>query len=114
MPRRKPVALDSLAVGGAADLIKISTLGQPLKVMKTYMGVNRGAGLKDCMAHFWSRGGILGFYQGLIPWGWVECATKGAVLQYTSSEVEYRLLCSGASAGAAGAVAGMLLMDLFS
>eukprot|EP01060_Flectonema_neradi_P011397 TRINITY_DN18485_c0_g1_i1.p1 TRINITY_DN18485_c0_g1~~TRINITY_DN18485_c0_g1_i1.p1 ORF type:complete len:304 (+),score=38.47 TRINITY_DN18485_c0_g1_i1:25-912(+) len=107
MPRRKPVAVDNLAVGAAADLIKISTMGQPLKVMKTYMGVQRSTGLKECIHHLWTRGGVWGFYQGLIPWGWLECGTKGAVLQYSSSEVEYRLLCSGASAGTAGALAGM-------
>lgn len=24
----------------------------------------------------WARGGVLGFYQGLIPWAWTEAATK--------------------------------------
>lgn len=45
----------------------------------------------------YSRGGALGFFQGLIPWAWIEASTKGAVLLFTASEVEYRAKAAGAS-----------------
>ena len=55
------------------------------------------------------RGGIRGFYQGLIPWAWIEASTKGAVLLFTASAVDS--VCKqqlGMSAGQAGVVSGML------
>ena len=55
----------------------------------------------------WSRGGILGFYQGLIPWAWIEASTKGAVLLFTASELEYRCLHVGANPFTAGIIGGM-------
>jgi hypothetical protein len=49
-----------------------------------------------------SRGGIKGFYQGLIPWAWIEASTKGAVLLFASGESWCRVVggygrwnCSG-------------------
>lgn len=54
------------------------------------------------------RGGLGGFYQGLIPWAWIEASTKGAVLLYTSSEID-RVLKQKLqlSPGASGVLAGM-------
>lgn len=37
------------------------------------------------------RGAVAGFYQGLIPWAWIEASTKGAVLLFASSEIDYYL-----------------------
>lgn len=54
------------------------------------MAANRGDNLPGAIARIWSRGGVLGFYQGLIPWAWIEASTKGAVLLFVSSEVEYQ------------------------
>ena len=105
--RRRPVATDSLVAGALADLIKISTLGQPFKVLKTHMGVERKDSLRRSVGIAWSRGGLRGLYQGLWPWGVIECATKGAVLQVAGSEVEYQCLKAGLGAGTSGAAAGM-------
>lgn len=36
--------------------------------MKTTMAANRGDNILTATSKVWSRGGVLGFYQGLIPW----------------------------------------------
>lgn len=52
-----------------------------------------------------SRGGVKGFYQGLIPWAWLEASTKGAVLLFASGEIE---TLAKEKLGAGGAVSGLL------
>jgi len=59
------------------------------------------------MKTVWSRGGVAGLYQGLIPWAWIEASTKGAVLVFTASEVEEASLKWGISPAAAGLLGGM-------
>lgn len=49
-------------------MFEVTTLGQPLEVVKTTMAANRKDGFSGALARVWSRGGVLGFYQGLIPW----------------------------------------------
>lgn len=54
------------------------------------------------------RGGVAGFYQGLIPWAWIEASTKGGVLLFASSEIDHYLRSRlGLSASLAGIVSGM-------
>ena len=50
------------------NLFEVTTLGQPLEVIKTQMAANRSQTMGQAFATIWSRGGIKGFYQGLIPW----------------------------------------------
>lgn len=69
-------------------LIVVTTLGQPFEVLKTQMAANRGQNMATAFKTVWSRGGVFGFYQGLIPWAWIEASTKGAVLLFTAAEVE--------------------------
>lgn len=47
---------------------------------------HRGDNLRTAIVKTWNRGGVFGFYQGLIPWAWIEASTKGAVLMLASSE----------------------------
>jgi Mitochondrial carrier protein len=47
---------------------QVTTLGQPLEVLKTQMAANRSESMIQAFRTIWSRGGVLGFYQGLIPW----------------------------------------------
>lgn len=47
---------------------EVTTLGQPLEVLKTQMAANRSQSMADAFRTVWSRGGVKGFYQGLIPW----------------------------------------------
>ena len=55
----------------------------------------------------WSRGGVWGFYQGLVPWGWIEASTKGSVLLFATSELEYRFRAIGLTPAGAGILGGM-------
>lgn len=81
----------------ALNMFEVSTLGQPFEVIKTQLAANRGQSLKTALSTIYSRGGVLGFYQGLIPWAWIEASTKGAVLLFTASEFEYLARSAGAS-----------------
>lgn len=81
----------------ALNLFEVSTLGQPFEVVKTQLAANRGQSLKQALSHIYARGGVFGFYQGLIPWAWIEASTKGAVLLFTASEFEHIARSAGAS-----------------
>ncbi|QIX01599.1 hypothetical protein AMS68_007116 [Peltaster fructicola] len=108
---KKPVKFSNLLLGSGLNLFEVSTLGQPLEVMKTTMAANRTDGMVGAVARVWSRGGVFGFYQGLIPWAWIEASTKGAVLLFVASEAEYYAKSFGASnftAGISGGMAGGL------
>lgn len=83
-------------------------MGQPLEVTKTTMAANRGDGMAGAVARIWSRGGVFGFYQGLIPWAWIEASTKGAVLLFVASEAEYYARAAGANGFVAGISGGMV------
>ncbi|KAJ3210530.1 hypothetical protein HDU82_007934 [Entophlyctis luteolus] len=121
---KKPVSFKNLAIGTVApfchpaspllrmssatlNMFEVTTLGQPLEVVKTQMAANRGQSMFASIGTVWSRGGVLGFYQGLIPWAWIEASTKGAVLMFAVSELEYHARMSGASAPVAGILGGM-------
>jgi hypothetical protein len=88
-------------------MFEVSTLGQPLEVIKTTMASNRKASMAEALKTVWSRGGVLGFYQGLIPWAWIEASTKGGVLIFTSAEIEKVASRNGFGAGASGLLGGM-------
>lgn len=109
VPEKKPVKFSNLILGASLNLFEVSTLGQPLEVVKTTMAANRGDSVATSLGRVWGRGGIMGFYQGLIPWAWIEASTKGAVLLFVASEAEYYARSFGAgnfSAGIAGGVVG--------
>lgn len=71
------------------------------------MAANRSDGLLTAFSKTWGRGGVFGFYQGLIPWAWIEASSKGAVLLFTASEIEYVARVNGASPFTAGILGGM-------
>jgi len=71
------------------------------------MGTNRADSLRTAIAKTYARGGLRGFYQGLIPWGWIESSTAGGILVFTSSYVEDSLATMGLSKGAAGLLGGV-------
>lgn len=106
---KKPVKFSNLLLGAGLNLFEVTTLGQPLEVTKTTMAANRGDSFAGALTRIWGRGGVLGFYQGLIPWAWIEASTKGAVLLFVASEAEYYARTFGAgdfTAGISGGVAG--------
>ncbi|KAI8088874.1 mitochondrial carrier domain-containing protein [Halteromyces radiatus] len=105
--QKKPISYANLLLGASLNLFEVSTLGQPFEVIKTQLAANRGQSMAQALKTIYGRGGILGFYQGLIPWAWIEASTKGAVLLFTASEVEYRARVAGASPFLAGIAGGM-------
>ncbi|KAJ3042901.1 Mitochondrial DNA replication protein yhm2 [Rhizophlyctis rosea] len=105
--QKKPISYLNLALGAGLNMFEVSTLGQPFEVIKTHMAANRGDRIPQAFSKIWQRGGVLGFYQGLIPWAWIEAATKGAVLLFAASELEYQARLLGASPGMAGILGGM-------
>ncbi len=50
------------------NMFEVTTLGQPLEVLKTQMAANRSQSMPQAFQNVLSRGGLKGFYQGLIPW----------------------------------------------
>jgi len=106
---KKPVKFSNLLLGAGLNMFEVTTLGQPLEVVKTTMAANRGDSVASALTRVWGRGGVFGFYQGLIPWAWIEASTKGAVLLFVASEAEYRARVLGAgdfTAGIAGGITG--------
>jgi hypothetical protein len=90
------------------------------------MAANRAQTMLQATKTVWSRGGVVGFYQGLIPWvrplesfvkffdvlisfnqAWIEASTKGAVLIFAASEIEERSVKTGLSPAVAGLLGGM-------
>ncbi|KAI9807516.1 MAG: Mitochondrial DNA replication protein yhm2 [Sarcosagium campestre] len=106
---KKPVKFSNLLLGAGLNMFEVTTLGQPLEVIKTTMAANRKDGFASAMTRIWGRGGVLGYYQGLIPWAWIEASTKGAVLLFVASEAEFYSKSFGASdfvGGISGGIAG--------
>jgi hypothetical protein len=109
--KKKPINFANILLGAGLNMAEVTTLGQPLEVIKTTMAANRNLSIIQATKLVMSRGGILGFYQGLIPWAWIEASTKGAVLLFVSAEAEYHLKKLGASnfvSGMGGGVTGGL------
>ncbi|KAK7403920.1 Mitochondrial DNA replication protein yhm2 [Neonectria punicea] len=104
---KKPVKFSNLLLGAGLNLFEVTTLGQPLEVVKTTMAANRGDGFSTSLGRVWARGGPLGFYQGLIPWAWIEASTKGAVLLFVATEAEYYARNVGASEFGGGIIGGI-------
>ncbi|KAJ1881343.1 hypothetical protein H4R99_003215 [Coemansia sp. RSA 1722] len=104
---KKPMSWGNIALGAAIQTFEVSTLGQPFEVVKTHMAANRGDSIPMSLKKTYARGGISGFYQGLIPWAWIEASTKGGVLLFTSSEIDYRARVAGFSSSWAGLFGGV-------
>ncbi|KAI9053892.1 hypothetical protein LZ554_002837 [Drepanopeziza brunnea f. sp. 'monogermtubi'] len=105
---KKPIKFSNLLLGAGLNMFEVTTLGQPLEVTKTTMAANRGDNFAGALGRIWSRGGVFGFYQGMIPWAWIEASTKGAVLLFVASEGEYYARTFGAGDFAAGISGGIL------
>lgn len=105
--KKKPISFSNILLGAGLNLAEVSTLGQPLEVTKTTMAAHRQFTFAQAIKHVWSRGGIFGFFQGLIPWAWIEGSTKGAVLLFVSAESEYRYRTLGLNNFFAGIMGGI-------
>lgn len=76
-------------------------------MIKTQMAANRQQTMGQALRTVWSRGGVAGFYQGLIPWAWIEASTKGAVLLFVAAEVEKATSSVGISQATGGLLGGI-------
>lgn len=106
--KKKPINFSNILLGAGLNMAEVTTLGMPLEVVKTTMAANRSLTFLQSTKLVMSRGGLLGFYQGLIPWAWIEASTKGAVLLFVSAESEYHFRKLGASGFVAGMGGGVL------
>eukprot|EP00871_Galdieria_phlegrea_P004277 jgi/Galph1/4850/GphlegSOOS_G3570.1 len=105
--KRKPIIWSNVAVGAALQLFEVTTLGQPFEVIKTQLAANRKDTMVTALKTIYSRGGILGFYQGLIPWAWIEASTKGGVLFLAQNEASSLFTSWGYSQPVADTVGGI-------
>lgn len=71
------------------------------------MAANRTQTMGQAFKTVWSRGGVAGLYQGLIPWAWIEASTKGAVLIFAASEIESATSGLGLNPAVSGLLGGM-------
>ncbi|GAA5831784.1 hypothetical protein JCM11251_003881 [Rhodosporidiobolus azoricus] len=105
--QKKQIQWRNIALGGIMNMFEVTTLGQPLEVVKTQMASARGDSMAQALSKVWSRGGVLGFYQGLIPWAWIEASSKGAVLLFAAAEIEGAAMTAGIGPATAGLLGGM-------
>jgi len=105
--QKKPISWINIGLGAFIQTFEVSTLGQPFEVLKTHLAANRKDTFLTAIKKTYQRGGIRGYYQGLIPWAWIEASTKGGVLLFTSSEIEYHCRKFGLSKTMAGTIGGM-------
>ncbi|CAG8559942.1 6782_t:CDS:2, partial [Acaulospora colombiana] len=85
------------------NMFEVSTLGQPFEVLKTHLAANRSDSIIDAFKKTYKRGGMLGFYQGLIPWAWIEASTKYSYLPQVRLNIGQE-----SQAGIVGGMAGGL------
>ena len=57
---KKPIKFSNLLLGAGLNLFEVTTLGQPLEVVKTTMAAHRGDGMAGALGRIWARGGPLG------------------------------------------------------
>lgn len=68
---KKPIKFSNLLLGAGLNLFEVTTLGQPLEVVKTTMAANRGDSFGTALGRIWGRGGPLGCKQSfLFGTGW--------------------------------------------
>lgn len=60
MPEKKPVKFSNLLLGAGLNMFEVTTLGQPLEVVKTTMAANRTDNFAGALSRIWGRGGVLG------------------------------------------------------
>ena len=57
---KKPIKFSNLLLGAGLNMFEVTTLGQPLEVIKTTMAANRKDTFAGAMRRIWGRGGALG------------------------------------------------------
>lgn len=57
---KKPIKFSNLLLGAGLNLFEVTSLGQPLEVVKTTMAANRSDGFGSALSRIWQRGGVFG------------------------------------------------------
>ena len=57
---KKPVKFSNLLLGAGLNMFEVTTLGQPLEVVKTTMAANRKDTMGGAISRIWGRGRVLG------------------------------------------------------
>ena len=57
---KKPIKFSNLLLGAGLNMFEVTTLGQPLEVVKTTMAANRTDTFAGALSRVWGRGGVLG------------------------------------------------------
>lgn len=57
---KKPIKFSNLLLGAGLNMFEVTTLGQPLEVVKTTMAANRGDSFATALGRIWARGGPFG------------------------------------------------------
>jgi hypothetical protein len=60
VPEKKPIKFSNLLLGAGLNMFEVTTLGQPLEVVKTTMAANRADGFTTALGRIWGRGGVFG------------------------------------------------------
>ena len=71
---KKPIKFSNLLLGAGLNMFEVTTLGQPLEVVKTTMAANRTDTFGGAMRRIWGRGGILGCSSSKFPIFWTTSA----------------------------------------
>lgn len=104
---RKKVDIRNVAIGSALQVFEVTTLGQPFENIKTVMAAHRNDSLTAALTRIYSTRGLSSFWQGLIPWAWIEAVTKGGVLLFSQNEITNAAAAVGVGPLAASALGGM-------
>jgi hypothetical protein len=57
---KKPIKFSNLLLGAGLNMFEVTSLGQPLEVVKTTMAANRSDGFTSALGRIWQRGGVFG------------------------------------------------------
>lgn len=106
-PSRQKVDPSNVLLGSALQLFEVSTLGQPFENIKTMQAAHRSDSLLTSLRRIYAHNGARSFWQGLIPWAWLEAATKGGVLLFAQTELSNAVSKAGMSPLWASAIGGM-------
>lgn len=97
----------NVAIGSGLQLFEMSTFGIIFDNWKTMMAAHRNDTARAALVRIYQNAGVLGFYRGLIPWGWLEASTKGGVLFMSQNAVSSKLSSLGYSNEVSAACGGM-------
>jgi len=80
---KKPIKFSNLLLGAGLNMFEVTTLGQPLEVVKTTMAANRSDGFSTALGRIWQRGGIFGCACNILIFNLASLADPLYLIQST-------------------------------